>query len=143
MEVRFRVTVVMRPSAGPSQLAPASVNVTREIHWSYRGTAEEPFYTPTCGSNQRLPDGNTLITESDAGRAFEVAPDGTIVWQYINPHLVVWPCVADLQLDLPCNPYRAGDDDQFIATLFEVVRLPVDFPLDWLTQPPDNGPPKP
>ena len=28
--------------------------------------------------------GNLLITESEAGRVFEVTPEGDIVWSYIN-----------------------------------------------------------
>jgi len=85
---------------------------TDEIVWAYTGTEERPFQSDTCGTAQRLGNGNTLITESDGGRAFEVTSEGEIVWQYYNPH-------------------RAGDDDELIATLFEVVRLPPDFPIDW------------
>jgi hypothetical protein len=33
----------------------------------------------------RLPNGNTLIVESDAGRAFEVTAEGEIVWEFLNP----------------------------------------------------------
>ena len=86
---------------------------TFETRWSYRGAEPDDFYSWECGSNQRLPNGNTLITESDRGKAFEVTPDGTIVWKYLNP-------------------MRAGHELEFIATLFELVRLPPDFPLDWL-----------
>ena len=87
--------------------------LSRKIRWYYRGDGNKPFYTPTCGSCQRLPNGNTLITESDPGRAFEVTPDKTIVWEYVNPH-------------------RAGRNNELIATLFEVIRLRQDFPIDWL-----------
>lgn len=86
---------------------------TREIAWSYEGTAEAPFQSDTCGSCQRMPNGNTVITESDYGRAFEVTPDGDIVWEFVNPH-------------------RAGPRNDLIATLFELVRLPPDFPVDWI-----------
>ena len=61
---------------------------------------------------QRLPNGNTLITESDGGRALEVTPDRRIVWEFFNPH-------------------RAGEQGEYIATLFELLRLPPDFPVDW------------
>jgi hypothetical protein len=37
------------------------------------------------GAQQRLPNGNTLITESEAGRLLEVTADGEVVWEYINP----------------------------------------------------------
>ena len=43
-----------------------------------------PFYTETMGDHQPLPNGDTLITESSAGHAFEVTPDGEVVWSYIN-----------------------------------------------------------
>ena len=34
---------------------------------------------------QRFPNGNTLITESDTGRAFEITRGGQIVWEWFNP----------------------------------------------------------
>ena len=82
------------------------------VGWRYRGSELEPFYSETCGTAQRLPGGTTLITESDAGRAFEVTREGEVVWEYWNPH-------------------RAGPGGRYIATLFEMVRLPADFPVDW------------
>jgi hypothetical protein len=57
---------------------------------------------------RRLPNGNTLIVESQAGRAIEVTPDQEIVWEFVHPH-------------------RAGPQDELIAQLFDVVRLPPDF----------------
>jgi len=100
------------PPAGPSavlELDPASMDAV----WSFRGSAQEPFFSKTCGTAERLANGNTLITETDFGRAFEVTPDGRVVWEFYNPH-------------------RAGEDDAFIATLPEVIRLPPDFPSDWI-----------
>ncbi len=85
---------------------------TGEIAWDYAGTAERPFFSLTCGAAERLPNGNTLVSESDGGRAFEVAPEGAIVWEYYNPH-------------------RAGEREELIATLFEMVRLPAAFPIGW------------
>jgi len=35
------------------------------------------------GYAQRLPNGNTLITESSFGRFFEVTKEGEIVWEYV------------------------------------------------------------
>ena len=58
---------------------------TERIVWEYR--APESFYTASHGAAQRLPNGNTLITESTKGHAFEVTPDGEIVWEYYSPHL--------------------------------------------------------
>ena len=86
---------------------------TLEVFWLYRGDEENPFYTRGMGSCQRLPNGNTLITESFFGRAFEVTPEKEIVWEYFSP-------------------YRAGDDNELIATLFDVFRVPEDYVDGWL-----------
>lgn len=57
---------------------------TREIFVVYGDGAGERFYTETMGDHQHLPNGNILITESEAGRAFEIAPSGSVVWSYVN-----------------------------------------------------------
>ena len=44
----------------------------------------EPFYTGKMGKHERLANGNMLITEAEAGRAFEVTPEGRVVWEFIN-----------------------------------------------------------
>jgi hypothetical protein len=44
------------------------------------------FYSPFVSSAQRLPNGNTLITEGSGGRLIEVTTDHRIVWEYISPH---------------------------------------------------------
>lgn len=59
--------------------------VTKEIKWEYHADPKEKFYTFSRGGNQRLPNGNTLITESEGGRAFEITKDGKIVWEFYNP----------------------------------------------------------
>ncbi|MCG8643002.1 MAG: aryl-sulfate sulfotransferase [Desulfobacterales bacterium] len=43
------------------------------------------FYSPLISSAQRLPNGNTLITEGSVGRLFEVTPKHEIVWEYVSP----------------------------------------------------------
>jgi hypothetical protein len=58
---------------------------TMEIVWQYAGTAELPFDSAIRSSQQRLANGNTLITESNGGRIVEVTPDGDVVWQFVNP----------------------------------------------------------
>ena len=55
---------------------------TRELVWSY---TEPGFFTQGAGAQQRLPNGNTLITESIKGRIIEVTPTGRVVWEYVNP----------------------------------------------------------
>lgn len=58
---------------------------SRKPVWRYPKPKGEPLYTRTRGSAQRLAGGNTLITESDSGRAVEVTPDGEVVWEFLNP----------------------------------------------------------
>ncbi len=57
--------------------------VTLELVWSYQAPGR--FYAANISSAQRLPNGNTLITEGPDGRLFEVTRDGQIVWEYVNP----------------------------------------------------------
>ncbi len=94
--------------------------VTMKPVWYYRGSPEAPFFSRTCGSAQRLPNGNTLITESDVGRAFEVTRDKEIVWDFVNPH-------------------RAGPNNEYVGTLFEVIRLPREFPAGWAAASAEGG----
>jgi hypothetical protein len=61
---------------------------TGEILWKYEGNPPASFFSKTRGSNQRLPNGNTLICEADRGHAFEVTRDGETVWEYWNPVLL-------------------------------------------------------
>lgn len=87
---------------------------SRDVIWQYDG-GENPalqIYSPTCGTVFRLPNGNTLITATDSGRAIEVTPDKEIVWEFYNPH-------------------RAGENDELIAALFHMYRLPADMDLSW------------
>ena len=59
--------------------------LTRSIVWEYRDLGAVPFYSSWGGAAQRLLNGNTLITESDEGRVFEVTRGGETVWSYMNP----------------------------------------------------------
>jgi hypothetical protein len=58
---------------------------TMEIAWQYAGTPEEPFDSDVRASQERLENGNTLITEETSGRLIEVTPDHEIVWEFVNP----------------------------------------------------------
>ena len=44
------------------------------------------FYSPFISGAQRLPNGNTLITEGSDGRVFEVTAKHETVWEFINPY---------------------------------------------------------
>jgi len=59
--------------------------ITKEIVWEYKADSPGEFYTAVGGSSQRLPNGNTLIAETEKGRSFEVTQKGEIVWDFYNP----------------------------------------------------------
>lgn len=59
----------------------------KEIVWYYQSEPPEAFFSVSRGSSQRLPNGNTLITESDRGRVFEVTHSGEVVWEFYNPEI--------------------------------------------------------
>ncbi len=58
---------------------------TGRIVWSFEGTAKDPLDSEIRGGAQRLSNGNTLISESTAGRILEVIPDGSVAWEYVDP----------------------------------------------------------
>ncbi len=60
---------------------------TNRVVWAYVDRSLYNFFSPYCSSAQRLPNGNTHITETAYGRMFEVTPAGEIVAEYINPHI--------------------------------------------------------
>jgi hypothetical protein len=84
------------------------------IAWQYAGTTDDQLYSKTCGTSRRLPNGNILITESDNGRALEITRAGQVVWEFYNP-------------------YRAGENNELIATLFDLFRVDDDY-FPWLTR---------
>ena len=55
---------------------------TLDLVWSYTGPR---LFSTNISGAQRLPNGNTLITEGAPGRLLEVTSDRKIVWEYIYP----------------------------------------------------------
>jgi hypothetical protein len=68
--------------------------ITLEIVWQYtffeagylNKMGRYNFYSPLISSAQRLPNGNTMITEGSNGRMLEVTPDHELAWEYISPY---------------------------------------------------------
>jgi hypothetical protein len=103
--------------AGPERSRVLELDpVTGKVLWRYGGAPGADLFSKTLGSCQRLPNGDTLITESENGRALEVTRDKRVVWEMYNPH-------------------RAGEHGELVAVLFEVVRLPPAFPFRGLAPP--------
>ena len=77
--------------------------------WSvaYPTSDDQPFYSQEGGKHQLLSNGNRLITEANAGRAFEVTPDGKLVWNWVI----------------------ASDDPEFLPEVLEATRYPESYSL--------------
>jgi hypothetical protein len=84
--------------------------ITLDIVWQYTPAEAgyampydaNRFYSPFISSAQRLPNGNTLITEGSGGRILEVTSDHALVWEYISPF---WG--KQLALNMVYRAYRA------------------------------------
>ena len=83
---------------------------TQEIFWRFGGIRGEELFSRSNGFVRRLPNGNTLVGESNFGRVLEVTPDRRIAWEFVNPN-------------------RAGKKNELIATLFDLRRVPRDLPF--------------
>ena len=68
---------------------------TSEIVWKYQDFSLMNFVSPFISGVQRLPNGNTLITEGNFGRIFEVTTEGELVWEYISDKFVVNPFLGE------------------------------------------------
>jgi len=108
--------------------------VTLEIVWEFSAMTqgfpdgeESRVYSRYESGAQRLPNGNTLVTESRRGRLIEVTPECEVVWEYVSPY----------------NLLDSGD--LFFSDVFRGYRVP----YDWAPQaeptperaviPPPNG----
>ena len=58
--------------------------ITKTVEWEYKADPPEEFFSNKRGVSQRLSNGNTLITESNPGRVFEVTLSGEKVWEHYS-----------------------------------------------------------
>jgi len=77
---------------------------TQRIVWEYPQSASVEFFTHHLGYVQRLPNGNTLVTESTQGHILEVTRSSEVVWEYYSP-------------------FRAGENGEWIATIMGARRI--------------------
>ncbi len=59
-----------------------------EVVWQYLDRTVLAFQSFMAGAAQRLPNGNTFITEAATGRLFQVTPERETVWEWVNPHMI-------------------------------------------------------
>jgi outer membrane protein assembly factor BamB len=124
----------------PNPVAPGGTNIVTRINsrvvefnpvtyekvWEYStpGRASYQFFSRNVSSAQRLPNGNTLITEGAEGRLFEVTSENEIVWEYMMPYF-----------EKGANP---------VARTYRAYRVPYDWipqlqkPTERAVDPPDN-----
>ena len=120
---------------------------TGEVIWRYDtvGYSNMAFFSKTMGTQQRLPNGNTFISEDNVGRLFQVAPSvdhpdgGDIVWEFISrasvtrrsmvpydytPQLRALPSPQEMRVTPPGNWYTRIKPDsqrQNEQDVFEVI----------------------
>ena len=84
---------------------------TNEIVWEYRDNPPFNFFSAYISGARRLTNGNTLITEGQPGRIFQVnAVPGEVVWEYINPHFAPNEQGYVVNSVFPFHPLPAGAD---------------------------------
>lgn len=81
--------------------------LTEQIVWEYTASSKETFFSPTRGSAERLANGNTLISDADHGRLFEVTKEGKMVWEYHNPDKQQDGSSQPLYRTIPYTPSEA------------------------------------
>lgn len=59
--------------------------LAKKIVWEYKAPNPKDFFTVSGGCAERLPNGDTLITNTRDGQVFEVTPNGEMVWEFFNP----------------------------------------------------------
>ncbi len=96
-------------------LDPRSRRVLRE----YTGPKSAPLYSRRSGRIQVLSNGNTLVVETEGGRALEIDADGNAVWEFHSP-------------------FRASGSEDTVASLYSMQRVDPSQ-TSWLTRPPGSA----
>ena len=80
---------IARMNSRVIEIDPITEQIVREYAATATGLAHWTFFTGFAGFAQRQPNGNIMITEAMFGRAFEIAPDASMVWEFVSPIFVV------------------------------------------------------
>ena len=89
---------------------------TDEVVWEYKANLPSDFYSAVASGSERLSNGNTVICESVRGRIFEVTYDGELVWEYLNPFMIMREDVEGRGLEL------------YGGKIFRAHHYPPDYP---------------
>ena len=119
--------------------------ITKKIVWEYSAPTQKVgggnfgyrfFFSPFISIAQRLPNGNTMITEGACSRIFEVTTDGEIVWEYRNPYNFT----PFMKHSYTYRAYAVPYD--YVPQLTKPVEVPVTAPSEpasFIMLPDDNG----
>ena len=77
---------------------------TRRVMREYTGPKSAPLYSRRSGRIQVLSNGNSLVVETEGGRALEIDADGNAVWEFRSP-------------------FRAGESGDKVAGLYSLERV--------------------
>ena len=86
--------------------------LSRRVEREYTGPVSEPLHSSRSGRVQVLANGNTLVVESEGGRALEITRDGETVWEFRSP-------------------FRASGRAGIVASLYSLERVDLSL-TSWL-----------
>ncbi|MCE9595655.1 MAG: aryl-sulfate sulfotransferase [Planctomycetes bacterium] len=73
------------PARGFTRNAAAAFGPS-ELAWTFKAEDPTTLFSFFISGAERLPNGDTLICSGAQGRFLEVAHDGRVVWEYLNPY---------------------------------------------------------
>ncbi|MBW1801725.1 MAG: aryl-sulfate sulfotransferase, partial [Deltaproteobacteria bacterium] len=121
----YGVNNVKRDYSRVLEINPINLKVVWQYDANKAGNRDKcKFYSDYVSSAQRLPNGNTLITEGAFGRIFEVTPKYETVWEYVSPY------------------YNKSENFNLV---YRAYRVPYDYipqlkkPVDKAVIPPENS----
>ena len=109
--------------------APNSPYPPNALAWTYAAENAADLYSPYASGTQRLPNGNTLVVDGDAGTILQVTPNGETAWKYIVPrhyHISLWQDAGApprLTFGTPDNPTA-----NITNKVFRAYWYPRDYP---------------
>ena len=95
------------------ELDPAS----GQAHVVYPRDSQPSFFTEIMGTHQTLANGNILITESKAGRVFEINKQGDIVWEFVSPYDNTHSSLVEVAHRYPLDYFTVKDWSSGTPTL--------------------------
>jgi outer membrane protein assembly factor BamB len=88
---------------------------TKKVEWSYQSEMILGMFSFMVSGCERLPNGNTFITEGASGHLLEVTADGETVWEYVSPWALTHPRFGVTTAVF--RAYRIAADDPRLAGL--------------------------